>query len=63
MEDKERDYNEVYDNGNGLLEVFVHVGARKVFSATNRKTRERKVFRTLPDLEEFLYNGGYHIIM
>ena len=63
MEDKERDYNEVYDNGNGLLEVFVHVGARKVFSATNRKTRERKVFRTLPDLEAFLYNGGYRIIM
>lgn len=63
MEDKERDYNEVYDNGNGLLEVFVHVGARKVFSATNRKTRARKVFRTLPDLEAFLYNRGYHIIM
>lgn len=58
---EERDYNEVYDNGNNLLEVFVHVGDRKVFSATNRKTRERKVFRTLQDLEAFLYNGGYHL--
>lgn len=28
---EERDYNEVYDNGNNLLEVFVHVGDRKVF--------------------------------
>ena len=58
---EERDYNEVYDNGNNLLEVFVHVGDSKVFSATNRKTRERKVFRTLQDLEAFLYNGGYHL--
>lgn len=63
MEDKERDYNEVYNNGNDLLEVFVHVGAHKVFSATNRKTRERKVFRTLQDLEAFLYNRGYHLVM
>lgn len=63
MDNKERDYNEVYDNGNGLLEVFVHIGDTKVFSATNFKTRERKVFRTLQDLEAFLYNGGYHIIM
>lgn len=60
---EERDYNEVYDNGNNPLEVFVHVGDSKVFSATNRKTRERKVFRTLQDLEAFLYNRGYHIIM
>lgn len=60
---EERDYNEVYDNGNGLLEVFVHIGDIKVFAATNRKTYERKVFRTLQDLEAFLYNGGYHIIM
>lgn len=63
MEDKERDYNEVYDNGNNLLEVFVHIGDYKVFAATNRKTRERKVFRTLPDLEAFLYNRGYHVII
>ena len=58
---EERDYDEVYDNGNNLLEVFVHVGDIKVFSATNRNTRERKVFRTLQDLEAFLYNGGYHL--
>lgn len=58
---EERDYNEVYDNGSNLLEVFVHVGDIKVFSATNCKTRERKVFRTLQDLEAFLYNGGYHL--
>lgn len=60
---EERDYNEVYDNGNNLLDVFVHTGTYMVFSATNCKTRERKVFRTLQDLEAFLYNGGYHIIM
>lgn len=56
-----RDYNEVYDNGNNLLEVFVHIGYNKVFAATDRNTRERRVFRTLRDLESFLYNGGYHI--
>jgi hypothetical protein len=60
---EERDYNEVYDNGNNLLEVFVHIGDNKVFAATNRNTRERKVFRTLQDLESFLYNRGYHIII
>lgn len=58
---EERGYNEVYDNGNNLLDVFVRTGTYKVFAATNRKTRERKVFRTLQDLEAFLYNGGYHI--
>lgn len=58
---EERDYNEVYDNGNNLLDVFVHTGTYKVFAATNHKTRERKVFRTLQDLEAFLYNGGYHL--
>lgn len=58
---EERDYNEVYDNGNNLLEVFVHIGDNKVFAATNSNTRERKAFRTLQDLESFLYNGGYHI--
>lgn len=63
MDNKERDYNEVYDNGNNLLEVSVHIGGIKVFAATNCKTRERKVFRTLQDLEAFLYNEGYHIIM
>lgn len=60
---EERDYNEVYDNGNSLLDVYVHTGTYNVFSATNRKTRERKVFRTLQDLEAFLYNRGYHIII
>lgn len=60
---EERDYNEVYDNGNNLLEVFVHIGDNKVFAATNSNTRERKVFRTLQDLESFLYNRGYHIII
>lgn len=60
---EERDYNEVYDNGINLLDVFVHTGTYKVFSAKNRVTLERKVFRTLQDLEAFLYNGGYHIIM
>lgn len=60
---EERDYNEVYDNGNNLLEVFVRVGLHTIYAATNRKTRERKVFRTLQDLEAFLYNRGYHIIM
>lgn len=60
---EERDYNEVYDNGNNLLEVFVHVGDSKVFSATNRKTRERKRFGALKDLEAYLYNNGYHLVM
>lgn len=60
---EERDYNEVYDNGNNLLEVFVHVGDSKVFSATNRKTRERKQFGALKDLEAYLYNNGYHLVM
>lgn len=60
---EERDYNEVYYNGNNLLDVFVHTGTYKAFAATNRKTRERDVFRTLQGLEAFLYNGGYHIII
>lgn len=60
---EERDYNGVYDNGNNLLEVLVHIGDNKVFAATNSNTRERKVFRTLQDLESFLYNRGYHIII
>lgn len=58
---EERDYKEVYDNGINLLDVFVHTGTYKVFSAKNRVTLERKVFRTLQDLEAFLYNGGYHL--
>ena len=53
----------MYDNGNNLLEVLVHIGDNKVFAATNSNTRERKVFRTLQDLESFLYNRGYHIII
>lgn len=60
---EERNYNEVYDNGISLLDVFVHTGTYKVFSAKNRVTLERKVFRTLQDLEAFLYNGGYHIVI
>lgn len=60
---EERDYNEVYDNGINLLDVFVHTGTYKVFSAKNRVTLERKVFRTLQDLEAFLYNKGYHIVI
>lgn len=60
---EERYYDEVYDNGDNPLDVFVHTGTYMIFSAANCKTRERKVFRTLRDLEAFLYNGGYRIIM
>ena len=62
METTERNYNEVYDNGNGLLEVFVHVGLHTIYAATNVKTKERKRFGALKDLEAYLYNNGYHLV-
>lgn len=63
MDNKERNYTEVYDNGNGLLEVFVHAGPHNIFAATNVKTSERKRFGALKDLEAYLYNNGYHLVM
>ena len=62
MDNKERDYTEVYDNGNGLLEVFVHVGLHTIYAATNVKTSERKRFGALKDLEAYIYNNGYHLV-
>ena len=63
METTERNYNEVYSNGNGLLEVFVHVGLHTIYAATNVKTSERKRFGALKDLEAYIYNKGYHLVM
>lgn len=60
---EERDYNEVYDNGNNLLEVFVHVGLHTIYAATNVNTKERKRFNSLKDLEAYIYNKGYHLVM
>ena len=60
---EERNYNEVYDNGNSLLEVFVHAGLHNIFAATDVKTKERKWFNSLKDLEAYLYNKGYHLVM
>lgn len=60
---EERDYSEVYDNGNNLLEVFVHVGLHNTYAATNVKTKERKRFNSLKDLESYLYNKEYHLVM
>lgn len=60
---EERDYNEVYDNGNNLLEVFVHVGLHTIYAATNVNTKERKRFNSLKDLEAYIYNKGHHLVM
>lgn len=63
METTERNYNELYGNGNEYLKVFVHVGLHNIFAATNDKTMERKRFSALKDLEAYLYNKGYHLVM
>lgn len=63
METTERNYNELYSNGNDYIKVFVHAGLHNVFAATNVNTMERKRFNALRDLEAYLYNKGYHLIM
>lgn len=63
METTERNYNELYGNGNEYLKVFVHAGLHNIFAATNVKTKERKRFNSLKDLEAYLYDKGYHLIM
>lgn len=63
MEITERNYNELYGNGNEYLKVFVHTGLHNIFAATNVKTMERKRFGALKDLEAYLYNKGYHLVM
>lgn len=63
METTERNYNELYGNGNDYIKVFVHVGLHNIFAATNVKTSERKQFGSLRDLEAYLYNKGYHLVM
>lgn len=63
METTERNYNELYSNGNEYLKVFVHAGLHNIFAATNEKTGERKRFGSLKDLEAYLYNKGYHLVM
>lgn len=63
MESTERDYNELYSNGNEYIKVFVHAGLHNIFAATNVKTKERKRFNSLKDLEAYLYNKGYHLVM
>lgn len=51
---EERDYNEVYDNGINLLDVFVHTGTYKVFfRKESRDTRTESIpyltgFRGVP---------------
>lgn len=62
MESSERDYNELYSNGNEYIKVFVHVGLHNIYAATNVKTKERKRFNSLKDLESYLYNKGYHLV-
>lgn len=63
MESTERNYNELYSNGNEYLKVFVHVGLHNIFAATNVKTSKRKRFDSLKDLEAYLYNKEYHLVM
>lgn len=63
MESTERDYNELYSNGNEYIKVFVHAGLHNIYAATNVKTRERKRFNSLKDLESYLYNKEYHLVM
>lgn len=63
MESTERDYNELYSNGNEYIKVFVHAGLHNIYAATNVKTGERKQFNSLKDLEAYLYNKEYHLVM
>lgn len=63
METTERDYNELYSNGNEYIKVFVHAGLHNIYAATNVKTKERKQFNSLKDLESYLYNKEYHLVM
>ena len=63
METTERNYNELYGNGNEYINVFVHAGLHNIYAATNVKTKERKRFNSLKDLEAYLYNKGYHLVM
>lgn len=63
MNTAEMSYKEVYGNGKGLLEVSVHVGRLNIFAVKNAKTGERKRFTSLKDLESYIYNNGYHIVM
>lgn len=63
METTERNYNEVYSNGDDYLKVFVHAGLHNIYAATNVKTKERKRFSSLKGLEAYLYNEGYHLVM
>lgn len=63
METTERNYSEVYSNGDDYLRVFVHAGLHNIFAATNVKTSEQKRFGALKDLEAYLYNNGYHLVM
>lgn len=63
METTERIYNEVYSNGDDYLKVFVHAGLHTIYAATNVKTKERKRFGSLKDLEAYIYNKGYHLVM
>lgn len=55
METTERNYNEVYSNGDDYLKVFVHVGLQAIYAATNVNTKERKRFESLKDLEAYIY--------
>lgn len=63
MESTERDYNELYGNGNEYIKVFVHAGLHNIYAATNVKTKERKRFNSLKDPESYLYNKEYHPVM
>lgn len=63
MEATERDYNELYSNGNECIKVFVHAGLHNIYAATNVKTKERKRFNSLKDLESYLYDKEYHLVM
>lgn len=63
METTERNYNELYSNGNEYIKVFVHAGLHNIYAATNVKTKERKRFNSLKDLESYLYDKEYHLVM
>lgn len=63
MESAERDYNELYSNGNEYIKVFVHAGLHNIYAATNVNTKERKRFSSLKDLESYLYNKEYHLVI
>ena len=63
METTERNYNELYSNGDDYLKVFVHAGLHAIYAATNVNTKEQKRFESLKDLEAYIYNKGYHLVM